>query len=222
MVADGEAAPAGAVVVGEIAVGIEAIGEFVGELAQLVGAMLAAQPSQLGFGLLAGFDVNGVGQPVTKAPDHRQVTGADFPVALRLCGGRQPGRQRLTGDRLAFAQIGGLTNTARRFSAGDSQPVRQCTGQLAAQLGRIGLLGDLIDQWVLDGRQLAAHRLAALQHGQPLRGGQHIERQPQGTVQVSLQRVEDLDNLPGLFASMFESYVGPLTRIGTKKPLKPK
>jgi hypothetical protein len=36
------AAPPSPVVIGEIAAGVEAVGEFVGQLAQLVGAMLGA------------------------------------------------------------------------------------------------------------------------------------------------------------------------------------
>jgi hypothetical protein len=48
---------------------------------------------------------------------------------------------------------------------------------------------------VLDGWQSAAQGFAALQHGQPLRGGQRVEGQLQGTIEVSRERVEDLDDL---------------------------
>jgi hypothetical protein len=77
----------------------------------------------------------------------------------------------------------------------DPKPVGQCRGQFAAQLSRVGLLADLVDQGVLDGRQLTAHFLAALQHCQPLRGGQRIERQLQSTIEVSLERVEGSDDI---------------------------
>ena len=96
--ADGDAAPAGPVVVGEVAVGVEAVAEFVGQLAQFVWAVLAAQASELRLGFLAGLDVNEVRQPLTKAANHRDVTGADLPGAQRLGGGRQPRRQRFTSD----------------------------------------------------------------------------------------------------------------------------
>jgi hypothetical protein len=90
---------------------------------------------------------------------------------------------------------GGLADTAGGFGAGDPQPVGQRSREFAAQLGCIGLLADLVDQRVLDGGQAAAHPFAALQHGQPFRGGQCVEGQLQGTVQVRLECVEDLDDL---------------------------
>ena len=46
--------------VGEVAVGVEAVGERVGQLGQLVGAVLAGQSGQLGFGFLPGLDVDEV------------------------------------------------------------------------------------------------------------------------------------------------------------------
>ena len=41
LAADGDAAPPSPVVITEVAVGVEAVGEFVGQLGQLIGAMLA-------------------------------------------------------------------------------------------------------------------------------------------------------------------------------------
>jgi hypothetical protein len=39
----------------------------------------------------------------------------------------------------------------------------------------VGLLADLVDQRMLDGREAAPEGLAALQHGQPFRVGQCVE-----------------------------------------------
>ncbi len=72
--------------VGEVAVGVEAVGEFVGQPGQLVGAVLAGQAGQLGLGVRAGLGVDDIGQPVPEAADHRDVAGADLAVALG-CGG---------------------------------------------------------------------------------------------------------------------------------------
>src|SRR6202041_1392591 len=82
--ADGDTAPPSPVVIGEIAVGVEAVGEFVGELAQLVGATLTAQPGQLRLGLLASLDVDEVRQPVPKTADHHDVAGSDAAGSLAL------------------------------------------------------------------------------------------------------------------------------------------
>ena len=66
---------------------------------------------------------------------------------------------------------------------------------LVSALSWLGLLGDLVDQRVFDGRQPAAHFFAALQQRQPLRGGQRVEGQVQGSLDVGLERVEHLDDL---------------------------
>ena len=60
LAADGDAAALGAVVLGEVAVGVEAVGEGVGQLGQFVGAMLAGQSGQVGFGFVPGLDVDEV------------------------------------------------------------------------------------------------------------------------------------------------------------------
>ncbi len=57
--AQGDAATPGPVGVGEVAVGVEAVAEF--ELGQFVGAVLAAEAGQLGFGVGPGVDVDEVG-----------------------------------------------------------------------------------------------------------------------------------------------------------------
>ena len=84
LLADGEAAAFGAVDVGEVAVGVEAVGELVGQLGQLVGAVLAGQAGQLRLGFVPGLDVDEVRQPVQEAADHRDMAGAEVAVALRL------------------------------------------------------------------------------------------------------------------------------------------
>ena len=195
MLADGDTSSAGSVVVGEVSIGVQAVGQFVGQFGQLVGTVLAAQPGELGLGHLPGLDVDEVGQPVDETADHRHMGGTDAPIPLRCGGGRQQRRQGFAGDRLPIAQIGGLMNTPRGVRAGDAQPVGQRGGQFSAQLRRIGVLAELVDQRVLDGRQPPAEGLAARQHGQPLRRGQRVERQLQGTVEVGLKRVESPDDL---------------------------
>ncbi len=77
----------------------------------------------------------------------------------------------------------------------DPQPVSQHRGQLATQLGRLGLGGELVDQGVFDGRLLTAKPFEPFQHGQPLGRGQRVERQVQSAFLVGLERVENLDDL---------------------------
>ena len=108
--ADGDAAAAGAVGVGEVAVGVQAVGELVGQLGQFVGAVLAGQAGQLGFGLVPGLDVDEVGQPVEEAADHRDMAGTDVAVALRVGGRGQHRLQGFTVQRPPLAQIGGLVD----------------------------------------------------------------------------------------------------------------
>jgi hypothetical protein len=193
--ADGQAAAGGPVVVAEVAVGVQTVGQRVGQLGQLVGAVFTGEPGQLGFGFGAGLDVDEVGQSMDEPADHRDVAGAEVAVALRLGGGGQRRRQRLTVQRPAPAEVGGFVHTPGGFGPADPQPVRQRGGQLAAQLGGIGLLGELVDQRMLDRRQHAAYLFAVLQHAQPLRGGQHVERQVHRAFHASLERVEHLDDL---------------------------
>jgi hypothetical protein len=54
LLAEAQPAAAGPVLVAEIAVGIDAVGEFVGQLGQLVRAELGGLAGQLRFGALAG------------------------------------------------------------------------------------------------------------------------------------------------------------------------
>ena len=130
---DAQAAACGAVDVAEVAVGVEAVGQFVGQLGQLIGAVLAGQPGQLRLGLGAGLDVDEIRQPVHEAADHRDMTGAELTVALGGGGGGQHRRQRLTAERPPLTQILGLMHPPRGFGAGDPQPVRQRRRQPATR-----------------------------------------------------------------------------------------
>jgi hypothetical protein len=125
----------------------------------------------------------------------RDVPGADDPVALRLGGGRHYRLQGFAVQRPPLAQIGGFVDPAGRFCAGDPQPVGQRWGQFPAQLGRIGLVAELVDHRMLDGRQPAPHPLAALQHAEVFGGGQCVAPQVQGALELGLERVEDFDDL---------------------------
>ena len=111
LAADGEAAPPSAVVLGEVAVGVQAVGELVGQLGQLIGAMLTGQPGQLGFGCGAGLDIDEIRQPMPKAADHRDMAGTQLPVALRFGRRGQHRLQRFTVERPPLAQVGGFVNT---------------------------------------------------------------------------------------------------------------
>ncbi len=75
------------------------------------------------------------------------------------------------------------------------RPVRERGSQLAAQLGRVGLCGELVDQRVLNCWQAAPDPFAAFQQGQPLGGGQRVAAQIQGAFEVSSKRVEHVDDL---------------------------
>src|ERR1035441_4458328 len=89
LVPDRDTAPTGTILIGETAVGVKAIGELVGQLAQFVGAMVAAKPRQLDFRFLARFHIDEVGQPMTKAADHCHVSRPETSGSLRLGGGGQ-------------------------------------------------------------------------------------------------------------------------------------
>jgi hypothetical protein len=140
------------------------------------------------------FDVNEVGQPVTKTANHRDVAVADRSGALRLGGGRQPWRQRFTGDRMARPKILRIADAPTGLGAADPQPIGQCMGQLAAQFGLAGLPGELVDQCVAGRRQPAGVLFEALQHGQDFRASQHVERQLEQSRYRVVESVETLDD----------------------------
>jgi hypothetical protein len=67
--------------------------------------------------------------------------------------------------------------------------------QLAAEFFVAGLRVELIDQLILGGTQLACHAFQALEGLQPFGGGEHVKGQLAQAVQVSIERVDDLDDL---------------------------
>ncbi len=157
--------------------------------------MLQTEPGQLGFGLCAGLDINDIGQPMKEPADHRDMARRRACHSLRLGRSGQHRRQRLTVERTPLTEIGGFMHPPGCLAPADPQPVSQHRRQLAAQLGRLSLGGELVDQGVFDGRLLTAKTLEPFQHGQPLGRGEHLERQVQGPFVVGLERVENLDDL---------------------------
>ena len=69
------------------------------------------------------------------------MAGTEVAVALRFGGRGHYRRQGFAVQRLPLAQVGGFVNAPRCLGAADPQPVGQRRRQLAAQLGRVGLLG---------------------------------------------------------------------------------
>ena len=124
----GQRAPARPVLIRELAVGVEAVGQPVSQPGQLIRPKPGRQPGQVGFGLLAGLDVDKTRQPMQKPPDHLHVRTPDasHPLGLRRRG--QQRRQLLTGQHPPLAQIGCLGHSPRGLAAGDMQPVGQHPG----------------------------------------------------------------------------------------------
>jgi hypothetical protein len=87
LVAQGDAAACGAVVVAELAVGVEVGGDAVGDLGQCVGPKLAGMPGQIVFGGVAGGGVDPAGQPLDESADDGDVGGPDVAGALGGAGG---------------------------------------------------------------------------------------------------------------------------------------
>jgi hypothetical protein len=80
---------------------------------------------------------------------------------------------------------------------------------------------ELIDQRVTRYRQPPHQLFQALQESQLLRGGERVKRQPTEAVEVGVERLEDLVDVPTV-TRMFEYYVGAPTKIPTHKPLEHK
>ena len=110
LVADGDAAAAGSVDVGEVPVGVEAVGELVGQLCQLIGPVLAGQAGQLSLGFGSGLDVDEFGDSVPEAADDRDMAGTEVAIALCFGGRGQHGRQGLAVERPTLAQVGGFVD----------------------------------------------------------------------------------------------------------------
>jgi hypothetical protein len=157
--------------------------------------MLQAQPGQLRLGLSAGLEVDELRQPMPEAANDRDMPGTEVAVALRCRGRGQHRLQGFTVERATLAQVLRFMDPPGGLGAADPQPVSQRRGQPATQLGRIGLLGELVDQRVFDGRLLTAKALEPLQHRQPFRRGEHVEPQIQRALVGGFERVENLDDL---------------------------
>ena len=99
--ADGDAAPAGAVVVGEVAVGVEAVGELVGQLGSARrgdAGCLAGPAAPRPVGGSRRRRSRAAGARNRGSPSHGRLR---FAGPLRLGGGGQHRRQRLAGERAA-------------------------------------------------------------------------------------------------------------------------
>ena len=153
--ADGDAAPAGPVLVGEVAVGVEASVSLSASLANSSGRCSPPRRASCASALWRVVDVDEVGQPVPEAADHRAHG------RCRWCRRAAPRRWRAArggnGSPVSAArgpQIRGLVDAPRRFGAGDPQPVGQRRAQCAAQLRRVGLA----PSWLIKGCSMAGSR----------------------------------------------------------------
>ena len=91
LVAQHQAASAGAVFVAVDAVGVEAVGDGVGQPGELFGTVVGALFGQVGFGFVAGGGIDPAGHLVVEAPDHRDLAGTELPGFL---GGGRTGQCR--------------------------------------------------------------------------------------------------------------------------------
>ncbi len=146
LLAHGDAAAAGAVVIAEGAVGVEAVHQPLSQFGQLVGAELGGQPGQMDFGFASGLAVDVGGQVAKEVADHPHLRLADMACTLSGRGGGQLRCHRFTGQGAALPELGGIADAPAGLGAGDPQPGGQRRGQLPAQLLLAGLLADLVDQ----------------------------------------------------------------------------
>ena len=211
------AAAFGAVDVGEVAVGVEAVGQLVGQLGELIGAVLAARRANCASALARVSMSTKSGSRWQKPrmtatwPAPRSPLRCAAAVASSAGGSGSP----LNARRWPRSAASWMRREASaRLIA---QPVGQCRGQFAAQFRGVGLLAELVDQRVLDGGQLAAEPFAGLQQGQPFGGGQRVERQIQGAFHGSLERVENLDDLFPATRTHVRILVRPPGRIPARK-----
>nr|VTP00683.1 hypothetical protein BIN_B_02544 [Mycobacterium kansasii] len=149
LLSHGQTASPCPVLIGEGAVGIEAVHESLSQLGQLVGPVLGGQPGQMGLGFLARLDVHLDGQVTKEVADHPYLTFADMAAALGGSGGAQLRRQRFAGQRAALTEFGGLRHPPAGLCPRDPQPGGQRRGRPPAQLLLAGLLDDLVDQCML-------------------------------------------------------------------------
>ena len=165
----------GAVVVGVVAVGVEAVHEALGQPGQLFGAVVGGQLGEVGFGVFAGQGVEEAGQVVGEAADHRDVFAAEPSGALGGGGGGQHGWQGFTGEPVPRAEVGGFADAAGGFGAADQRRVGDRMRQCAAKLCWGGLAGEMVDQPMFEGGQSAAYLFAVLQHRKALLGVQRVD-----------------------------------------------
>ena len=154
-----------------------------------------ANSGQVFFGFLAGLEIHPAGQPVQKPADDLHVGGPDAPGSLGFSGRGQQRRQAFAGQGPPPAEIGRLGHPPVGFAAGDVQPIRQRPGQPAAQLGFVGLLGELIDQRMMRRPASGGAPSPSVRASPTAPGGQRVERQLARAAHDSIERVEDLDDL---------------------------
>lgn len=121
--AHGDGAPAGAVGVGEVAVGVEHGLIPVGEALQLIGAIGRGDVGPRDLGVDRGRLVHAVGQLGEEVADDAHVLAADLSGGLCGGGGCQFGWQRFCGQCLARAQVGGFLDEPGGLAAADAQLV---------------------------------------------------------------------------------------------------
>lgn len=131
---------------------------------------------------------------VEEVADDAHLGLPNLPVALGGGGRRQYRWQCFAGHGAARSQVGGVADAAMGIGAGDVEPVGQHPRQCASQLFGVGLLGELVDHRMFDGRQPASRGFAALQQLQPLVGRQRVERQAQESVDRRVEGIKRLRN----------------------------
>jgi hypothetical protein len=173
---------------------VEVTGQPVGRLAHHFTAVLGGRRGQIRLGAFAGRGIHPAGQLVEEATDHRHKTRAGLTLALRGGSASRGASGSPVIDRRGPKSADSAT---RRLAPAtrDAQPVGQGAGLFAAQLGRSGVLDQLIAQRVAGHRQPTRLVLEPFQQRQALRCGQRVIRMPDDAEDNGVQRVEVLPNL---------------------------
>ncbi|OBF67953.1 hypothetical protein A5753_02710 [Mycobacterium sp. 852002-51971_SCH5477799-a] len=161
LITQDQAALPGAVLVAEVAVGVEAVGQDGGQLVTLFGPILGAFGGEFGLRLLAGGSIYPAGQLVVELANDCDLTGPERAVSLRGRGGGQHRRQRFAGQSPSRTQVGGFSDAAGCLGAADQCRLCNRMRQRAAQLLCGGLTGERVDQRMLHRRHASAQLLAA-------------------------------------------------------------
>ena len=190
---DSDAASLAPVEVAEVAVGVEAVSELVGQLGQLIGTVLARPggPAALRPCTRVSMSTKS-GMPMPEAADHRDVTGTEIAGALRGSGGLQHRRSKGSPLEPCRSPRSAASWTRRDASA---RLIRNrsaiADGSLPPSIRVGSTRAELVDQRVLDGRAEIGEnsRIAA---APPTAPGvvNSVERQIQGTFVAGLKRVE--------------------------------